>query len=514
MKRFLTLALAGVLVLGAGSVAYANICAFDPAPAATLLFPFVVYNYEQGGDGYNTLMAITNVSSEAQIAHLTLWTDYSTAILDWNVLLTGYDVVTFDIRKILVEGQLPVTDSATPGGGIFDDGPWSANNELVSGDVAYTNPDDPEGTTIFDYASTANPSGTGRCAPDFEAYPGRFATEQIDGFILDFFEDWLTASQQGNNYFEDCWFRTSTDIDDADPYQIPGTWWTDRDLSDDSWMYITVDVVNWCNKSFPDSATYFDDPDFANPTLGGEALPWNVLIGDVSWVNNADRFSEVDNAVHIESDLDIPTVVTFNSDVNAPITSYGRYAVPQGFLDYREPLPSAWAIRYFFGTTPGGINLKTYIRAYKTHHGLDSNLPDLEVAGFLPPAQLWSYNCGAYTYYAWDEDENVLSTEARDPWSRPGTAQVVIENLFPLETQEVDAEQLGYVDTQGWFLFVWPQSNLWTIPEATPYQTWMGVKYVAEGLYSGARSGAVMANYNCFDQQTLPDLGVNFDYVP
>ena len=44
-------------------------------------------------------------------------------------------------------------------------------------------------------------------------------------------------------------------------------------------------------------------------------------------------------------------------------------------------------------------------------------------------------------------------------------------------------------------------------------QTWMGVKYVAEGLYSGFRPGAVMANWNCFDDQILPDLGVNYDYV-
>jgi len=45
MKKFLTVALAGVVMLGIGSATFANICAFDPVPAATLLFPFVVFDY-------------------------------------------------------------------------------------------------------------------------------------------------------------------------------------------------------------------------------------------------------------------------------------------------------------------------------------------------------------------------------------------------------------------------------------------------------------------------------------
>ena len=41
MKRFLTYALAVVMALGLTSAVYANICATDAVPAATLLFPFV-----------------------------------------------------------------------------------------------------------------------------------------------------------------------------------------------------------------------------------------------------------------------------------------------------------------------------------------------------------------------------------------------------------------------------------------------------------------------------------------
>ena len=83
MKRFLTMALAGVLALGLGSAAYAVECALDNVPASTLLFPFVTYDYETGfiggtdNSGQTTLFAITNVSSEAQIVHVTLWSDLS-----------------------------------------------------------------------------------------------------------------------------------------------------------------------------------------------------------------------------------------------------------------------------------------------------------------------------------------------------------------------------------------------------------------------------------------------------
>ena len=149
MKRFLTLACAGLLALGLASTAYANICAVDVVPAATLLFPFVEFDYDGGATGATTLFAITNVSNEAQIVHITLWTDYSIAILDFNVVLTGYDVQTINIRDILENGMLPYEGNganiwqddpwgytgttANPPPTPVDDGPFSSSNELYGG---------------------------------------------------------------------------------------------------------------------------------------------------------------------------------------------------------------------------------------------------------------------------------------------------------------------------------------------------------------------------------------------
>jgi hypothetical protein len=224
MKRFLTLALMGAVMLGAGSVAFANVCAFDPVPAATLLFPFVTYNYDLGVGGYNTLFAITNVSDEAQIVHVTLWTDFSVPILDFNIQLTGYDVQSLSIRDILANGQLPVTVNSghTTDEGVFEQGPVSEAN-------SYTlwNPPDlplPEATSAL---------GT-RCSSTAQAYPGRYTTP-IPANILALFEGWLKSSQTVPRYHDNC---------DGNPYvPTPTPWFEDRGDGDDTWMYITVDVV-------------------------------------------------------------------------------------------------------------------------------------------------------------------------------------------------------------------------------------------------------------------------------
>ena len=39
-----------------------------------------------------TLFTITNVTRLPQIAHVTVWTDWSFPVLDFNIFLTGYDV--------------------------------------------------------------------------------------------------------------------------------------------------------------------------------------------------------------------------------------------------------------------------------------------------------------------------------------------------------------------------------------------------------------------------------------
>jgi hypothetical protein len=488
MKRFVTLALVGALVLGASSMVYANVCAFDAVPAATILFPFVALDYNNPLTGTSTTFSITNVSAEAQVVHVTVWTDFSAAILDFNILLTGYDVISMNAREIFINGQLPVTlwEANDPTQSVAVNGPVSAANTLNGG---WLNPglDEPEPTNALgDRCNTSNSS-----------YPGLYSTPIPPGF-LNLFQGYLQVSQTVDRQHSDDCFKPF-----GSPYDLsPTPYWAERDTTFPTWMYITADVVENCNKLFPDSLGYFID----------EARYDNVLIGDVFWTNTTERFSEASNAVHLEADLNLGAVAT-TAPTGFPVSFYHRYAVLNDDVsDYREPLPTAWAFRYLGA---GLADVGTDIRVWKGSSAFDWTY-DLERTGAtkVSPDSLVASNCHAYTYYAWDEDENV-TTVSTVPWSQPG-GESVIPNLLPLETQEVPVDQFDTPGAFGWMLFVWPASNYEAIPGPNFddfYQTWMGVKYNAADQWSAAMDAAVMANFNCFSDQILPNLGINYSYA-
>jgi hypothetical protein len=468
------------------------------------------------------------VSSEAQIVHVTLWTDYSVAVLDWNVLLTGYDVYTFNIRDILKYGNIPPTfnvahnkdsdNTGCPGGfceGVIDQGPISNAQPDFTPEWG-SNPglDAPEATTVLN------------CTAADVAYPGNFDTPEgkIPQFVLDFFQDLLQGSQSSaNRGYINC---EDNPASSASYYALnQENWWDSRDLDDDTWGYLTADVVNVCNKAFPDTQGYWD------PRI---VLDYNVLIGDVQWINETDNTSEVQNAVHLEAEEFAEGVLTDSPNGPWGITFYGRYANNYGEDDYREPLPTAWAFRYQ-NATIGETSAKTYIRAFKAHTYDDfpnDIIPDLyaSIDSDNSIAEvLASWTCLAYTYYSWDEEENIdVVVVDQPPWSGgPTTPESVVPNFLPLETQEVDADTFNLVGNFGWMLFVWPASNGadWDTYVGNGrnlyYQTWMGVKYTKvepEGVtgpgFSGAKDGAVMANFNCFSDQIIEyGLGINYRYV-
>jgi len=498
MKRFLTVALMGVLALGLTSAVFANVCSFDAVPAATLLFPFVPYDYDGGFEGQTTLFSITNVSDEAQIVHVTIWTDYSVAILDFNVVLTGYDVITMNIRDIMGSGILPgpltgdtIWEFGNDGAEPFDDGPISSINELYNPTLSYMDgllPDPEETRSYLDCDPTT-----------WIASPNNY-TEAIPASIINTFRGYVESSMTVSRSYLNCAGALTT-ID-------PSTWFITRS-DGPAWMYVTADVVNTCNKDLPDSdgLSYF-----APATISYD----NVLVGDQIWLAADTRFSEADNAVHLEADVFIDTTNTDNGDET---TFYHRYTVDAGgvqaFSDFREPLPTAWHMRYQW-LPAAGIN--TWIRAWKggTNFAINEDL-NAVLSGAAATA-LYAESCLAYTYYAWDMDENVNSVTSDEfPWSGgPDDPVRPVPNLFPLETQEVEVDQLFLVgeadgDAFGWLLFVWPRSNTDIVGgtlTVDQYQTWMGVKYSGFGDYTAAMSGAVMANYNCDDTEVLPQLGL------
>jgi hypothetical protein len=79
-------------------------CDISTAPAATLLLPY--FEVDMDGVSETTLFTITNTSALPQIAHVTIWTDYSFPVLDFNIFLTGYDVQSINLADIIVRGRI------------------------------------------------------------------------------------------------------------------------------------------------------------------------------------------------------------------------------------------------------------------------------------------------------------------------------------------------------------------------------------------------------------------------
>ncbi len=507
MKKFLTLAAVAALLLGASSMVFANVCATDVVPAATLLYPYLVYDYN---DPNNTsLFAVTNVSWEAQIVHFTLWTDYTQHVLDWNVILSGYDVQTFNLRDILRDGILPSTGTSGDfiiGGSAAAGGPISSpyNGGL----------EQPAGTnSVASRCSVNNPT---------HAYPNM--SGGLPASLLTMMENQLTASQTVTRWHDDC-FGESGDA----------TWFVTRTVDDPTWMYITADVVWTCNRMFPDSVPlYWEEYDSGDTSgIGAQAMYDNVLIGDIFYINDSANLSEAITAVHLEADPDIwlnPHWTTTAIDGD-PITFYHQYVemlsvggFDSGYGDYREPLPTAWAFRFLNLGSAMTTNIRVFKRAtiadisllsispalayYESGHTTDLGFPD-GLSPDDPPLSMVALDCRPYTLYLWDEDEEPMIGPGDPPWS-PVTHERV--NLFPLETQEVNIEQIGPTYTSGWILLVWPWSNIYDDTDDY-YQTYVSVQYAAFDRYSAALQGAVMANYNCFSDQRFPDLGVNYNYV-
>src|SRR5436309_3362904 len=78
-------------------------CDITVAPAATLLLPyFEVDTQAQIGTGTTTLFTVTNASRYPQIAHVTVWTDWSFPVLNFNLFLTGYDVQGINLYDVIV----------------------------------------------------------------------------------------------------------------------------------------------------------------------------------------------------------------------------------------------------------------------------------------------------------------------------------------------------------------------------------------------------------------------------
>jgi hypothetical protein len=242
MKRaWLCWILIGLFALAgrAGAV----ICATDDVPGATLLLPYFELNWDDP-NGVTTLFSVNNASATAILAHVTVWSDLSFPVLDFNIYLTGYDVQTINLRDILINGVLPRTASAgqDPGDTISPKGAFSQD---------------------INFASCS-----GQLPPPAQLPPSfllKLRTELTGKFAPE--DGGCVAQNLGDNIMRG---------------------------------YVTIDAVSNCTLRFPSDIGYFGSGGT------GDATNQNVLWGDAFFVNSSENFASGNPLVHIEASATNP----------------------------------------------------------------------------------------------------------------------------------------------------------------------------------------------------------------
>jgi hypothetical protein len=339
----MTLILMVVGLLALGGQSFAELCTIDAVPAATLLVPYFEVDLADPA-GVTTLFSINNASAAPALAHVIFWTDWSAPTIDFDLYLTGYDVVSVNVRDVFQSrtgnpgGDLPRTADAPndPGQGSFgtfldDLSPyWGANSINAHWDDT-----DPTTPAIHGVLST------------FQGFPGCNA-------ILPFGAD--PVLNPGTRAFD----RLTNGHTGQPVDSIAGFCGTGNcclgGLHDDpggsgtvARGYITIDSVSECSLVLdPADATgpYFSSDPLASPIANNN----NQLWGDWFLVDLAGGFAQGDTLVHIEADSSLasdPVLGFVGPNSQTGYTFYGRYfgPLPDG-RDQREPLGTTWGTRF------------------------------------------------------------------------------------------------------------------------------------------------------------------------
>lgn len=448
MKKF-AICLALVGLLGFAGQAQAVIGTIDDVPAATLLLPYFEVSLDPSGNGITTLFSINNASETAVLAHVTVWSDQSVPVLDFDVYLTGYDVHTINLRDILIGRNLPRTASAgqdTGGDTISPQGP-------ISDDVN------------FPLCGGVLPPAIPAISPNFAAH----------------LQAWLAGNQS-----------PATGNCAGANYDGSRALFTDNIMKG----YVTVDTVTDCNLLFPSQ--------LATGYLGVLAFR-NQLWGDYFYVNTGENFAQGETLVHIEAcnppgsgngtgtGLPDPVNCPFEgAPIGSDHTFYGRYAGGNA-SDQREPLPTTLAARYVNG---GGFNGGTDFLVWREG--------DSAAAGYscaLPgPTAAW-YPLDAVQIVLFDEEENPVQPE--DCPSGDPTCEQIIS--IPNEAQRVDVVD----DLLSPFNFGWAYLNLQHSQLIGAYgdddaQAWVTTQMDASGRFSVGLNAIQLDNANSPNTIILP----------
>jgi hypothetical protein len=498
MKKMI-LALLVLSLLALGGQAFAELCAIDAVPAATLLVPYFEVDLANAA-GVTTLFSINNASAAPALAHVILWTNWSAPTVDFDIYLTGYDVVTVNMRDVFA-GNIPITSDAPsdrncPGSlGCGEDKSPNSNDDISphAGDYA-NNP-------VWDDTNLALAGLQG--FPVCDAFFPFFNNPMIGGTALDRLQNGHTG-QPVNSLSFACGAATcclGDDIGDVGADVAVG--------------YITIDNVSECSLVLdPNTVGYFLN--------GGAGIVnnENQLWGDWYLVDIANAFAQGDTLVHIEANSDLNatqlplldragnTVATIANPTN--YTFYGRYTQFLGGSDNREPLGSTWAASYL---NAGGFSGTQYL-VWR-----DSTCNDVLPAGALCSSGPSWFPLNETEVIAFDECEDAVEL----CFFTGGLVSPPDEEdpaCFPYETGRYD---VGVDPLDPPFDFGWMYLNLNLPPDncigdvdfpaggGLIAQSYVVGLYNADGLYSVGLQAVELTNAT---QNVNPQIGSPVNNIP
>ena len=429
-------------------------CEIGSSPAATLLVPY--FEVDSASDtGMDTLVGITNISKDPTIVHAVVWNVDAWAVFAFNIYLTGYDVVTFSMRQILVHGNMPNNGCASSayrfttryidcnGDGRYFDNGWTEGNPLFS---------------------------DGGLATDIACYATVSATTLAD---------WQCKLSIGS-------------YDGWNPNFVG---------------YLTLDSVLTCTGALPDAIprAYFAvntlDTDGNHHPDHGVLENGNTLMGDIFYYDRDHLQSDGVPAVQIEAwgEGNLLHGHTWGTKPaewaeQGISTFYYKYEYQAGLFpnDAREPLPVVWGFRYIGNR---GFDGGTWTDVWRSSH------PDFEHWTVPGGPCIWEGIGSAYTvlsnpHYDWiglarpteviffDEEENTTLSGGPPPPPPP----IPPLNSFYLASQRIDiaVPDLPLVDESGWAIISFStDGDIYGPGFGHAFdQAWVNVRYSALNKYT------------------------------
>jgi len=476
----------GALLTGPTTTNNDDSCDISVSPAATLLLPHFEVEFAQldRSRALNTLFTITNTVRFSQIAHITIWTDWSFPVIDFNVYLTGYDVAGISLYDIIANGIiLPPPPQLGSGYLVSFRGTLSAPDSDSSGAGILANPN---------HLLDAYSGGTVDCG----SLPGSIPTSLLN--------DVRSALTTG--VYTGCAGRVGGIHANAEGY-------------------VTIDVANVCSQSLPTSFEYYNT----------EILFDNVLIGDYQRINprsDSGNYAGGNPMVHIKAIPEGgPFVLTFEgtppATVGDPIdtglevgplrtadvvtgrstnfdwTFYDRYTVAGGGfsrdVDRRQPLPGLFAARYIeSGAGSGGFITEMAI----WREGLLTGDDTITRCSATSGERLVLNNAIPITEIVrFDQQENPSLSEGCQISPCPGATDVFAPETSSTPTSDrslFPPDFAGTPDDGGWmYMNLNNGGDSAYSDDRTQSQNWVTIRMTAEGGRYGVDFDAAFLGNGC-----------------